>query len=67
MIDPDLKEWIDNANYYALMNRWRFSKSGDPAFQDEAGDYYKEVMSAMREKVGPAEHTRISKNLGFKP
>jgi len=67
MIDPDLKEWVDNASYYALMNRWRFAKVGDPIFQGEAGDYYKKVMFAMRDEVGPAEHVRISKSLGFKP
>ena len=66
-MNEDQKDWIDNASYYALMNRWRFAKSGDPIFQGEAGDYYKKVMSEQRAQVGPAEHTRISKSLGFKP
>lgn len=65
IVDKDQKEWIDTASYYALMNRWRFSKSGDPIFQGEAGDYYKKVMTELRQKVGNAEHVRVSKNLGF--
>jgi hypothetical protein len=64
-MNKDQKEWIDNASYYALMNRWRFSKAGDPIFQDEAGEYYKTVMAELRQKIGNTEHVRISKNLGF--
>jgi len=65
-MNKDQKEWIDNATYYALMNRWRFAKGGDPIFQGEAGEYYKKVMTDMRAQVGNAEHVRVSKNLGFK-
>jgi hypothetical protein len=61
----DQKDWIDNASYYALMNRWRFAVSGDPIFKGEAGQYYKKVMAEVRQEIGNDEHVRISKNLGF--
>ena len=64
-MDKDQKEWIDKASYYALLNKWRFAKTGDPIFQGEAGQYYKKALADMRAQVGNAEHVRISKNLGF--
>jgi hypothetical protein len=62
-MNKDQKEWIDNASYYALMDRWRFSEAGDPIFKDESGQYYKKVMAELRQKVGNAEHVRVSKAL----
>ena len=64
MIDEKLKAWIDQASYDELFARWRFAPVGDPFFQDEAGEYYKEVLTSRREEVGPEEHTAISKRLG---
>ena len=65
MIDPKLKSWIDNVSYEALFRRWRFGHDGDPVFQGETGKYYAEVMAKKREEVGPVEHTRISKLIGW--
>ncbi|MCK5606507.1 hypothetical protein KAR91_31685 [Candidatus Pacearchaeota archaeon] len=61
----ELKDWIDNASYEQLFRRWRTAPSGDPMFQGKIGEYYSEVMKAKRIEVGDAEHTRISKMIGW--
>ena len=66
MTDDERKYWIDNASYGALLSKWRFSKTGNPFFEGEVGDYYAKVMKCKREEVGDAEHTRISKAIGWK-
>ena len=65
MIDNGMKCWIDNASYRELLSRWRFARSGNPFFEGEVGDYYAKVMKCKREEVGDAEHTRVSKSIGW--
>lgn len=65
MIDKTLKNWIDNASYEELLGRWRFSPVGDPIFQGELGDYYKETIFRKRDKIGALEASRISKLVGW--
>lgn len=59
------KEWIDNATYQQLLSKWRFAKSGDPLLQGETGDYFAERMKILRAEIGDAEHTAISKEIGW--
>jgi len=65
MTDDERKYWIDNASYRELLSRWRFARSGNPFFEGEVGDYYAKVMKCKREEVGDAEHTRVSKSIGW--
>jgi hypothetical protein len=65
MIDPKIKTWIDNASYMSLLHKWRFAPAGDPFFQGETGEYYSKVMARRRDEVGPEEHTRVSKRVGW--
>jgi len=58
--------WIDNADYYNLLRKWRFAETGDPYFQGEVGDHFTEVMAAKKKEVGDEEHSRISKEIGWK-
>jgi len=58
-----MKEWIDNASYFTLLERWRMSPSGDPIFQGEMGKYYAEVMN--KKKPSGDDHSRISKIIGW--
>ncbi len=62
---PDQKAWIDGVSYEDLLWKWRFAEFGDPLLQGETGKYYAKVFFAMREEVGPAEHTRVSKKVGW--
>lgn len=61
---PEQKNWIDNASYEQLLERWRFEPLGS-SFFIEVGDYYGEVMSKRREEVGNEEHVRASKSIGW--
>jgi hypothetical protein len=65
MIDANIKTWIDNASYEALLEKWRNAPVGHPFFQDETGDYYTKVMKEKRELVGDTEHVRASKSIGW--
>jgi hypothetical protein len=59
------KEWIDNASYMQLLDRWRHSLLGDPMFVGELGDYYSEVMSEKKADINQSEQVQISKNIGW--
>ena len=39
-----MKDWIDSQNYESLLRRWRFGPIGDPIFQGDMGDYYRQAM-----------------------
>jgi len=65
MTTEEMKKWIDNASYKQLLSKWRFAAIGSPWFQGEIGDYYEMRMSAKRKEIGSAEHTAISKNIGW--
>lgn len=60
------KNWIDNASYFALLQRWRETPSGDPIFQNDTGEYYEKVMKKKRAEVGNVAHVRASKAIGFR-
>ena len=62
----EMKKWVDNANYYELLEKWRFAFAGNAFFQGEMGDYYSEVMKKKREEIGNAEHVSVSKALGWR-
>lgn len=61
----EMIKWINQASYEELLRHWRFAPSGDSFFIGEVGEYYRVVMSQKREQVGPAEHSRISKLIGW--
>ena len=64
MTDDEMKQWIDNASYEALLGKWRLA-TGSLFFQGEIGDYYIEAMRRKRVEVGDTEHTRASKAIGW--
>ncbi len=64
MTDNERKKWIDSASYEQLLSRWRLAPLGDPMFQGEVGDYYREVLSRKRD-ADPGEHVRASKSIGW--
>ena len=61
----DQKDWIDQANYYSLLERWRNAPVGDPMFQSDTGDYYSKIMASKRESLEPGEHVAASKHIGW--
>jgi len=65
MTIDEMKHWIDTADYAALLTKWRFALSGDPFFHGEVGDHFEKVMAESRLLLGDAEHTRVSKEIGW--
>jgi len=58
------KQWIDSATHLQLLEKWRFSPSGDPLFEGECGNYYQKVMQQKRD-ADPAQAVSNSKILGW--
>jgi len=58
-----MKQWIDNATYEQLLQKWRFAPSGDSFFVGEVGSYYTEVLSKKRNGLSHAEQVSISKRV----
>ena len=66
MIDKATKDWIDNASYEQLLEKWRFSPVGSSWFQGEVGEYFSKAMKDRRDAPGgDDEHVRASKSIGW--
>jgi hypothetical protein len=65
LLDENTKQFIDGMDYCQLLQRWRFAPVGDPLFQGDVGDYFKQVMNTKRADLADHEHVRISKDVGW--
>ena len=59
-----MAEWIDNASYGELLEKWRFAPSGSMWFIGSIGQYYQKIMLEKRSAIGPDAATKESKRLG---
>ncbi len=59
------KDWIDKADYEALLRRSRFAPSCDQIFHGEAGKYFMKCLVKERARVGEAAHMAASKKIGW--
>jgi hypothetical protein len=66
MTNDEMKDWIANASYKQLLQKWRFASPGDPFFVGEVGEYYTTVMNSKKRALAPGEAVRASKELGWK-
>jgi len=64
-LDVEMKRWIDEASYEALLTKWRFAVAGDLFFQGEMGKYYSVMLGKKREEVGNSIHVTTSKKIGW--
>lgn len=64
-LTDELKKQIDEMNYEQMLHRWRFAPSGDPMFESEAGEYFKDRMTRLRD-FGE-DHVSASKKIGWEP
>ena len=64
-MQENTKASIDSMDYESMLSLWRNAPVGHHMFQGETGDYYSKVMAEKRIAVGPVEHTRASKSIGF--
>lgn len=59
------KEWIDQASYEQLLNKWRFAAIGDESFQGESGEYYSKVMHEKKNALTHGDQVANSKRVGW--
>jgi len=64
MIDASTKNWIDNASYEDLLQKWRYAPVGNEIFQGETGEYYSKVMAEKRAKTDD-NGVSASKSVGW--
>ena len=64
-MDAILKAKIDGMTYAQMLYLWRFSPSGNPLFQDDTGDYFRDAMFAKKNALDEKEQVRISKMIGW--
>lgn len=65
MNEGQMKKWIDEAEYEALLMKWRFEPVGSPWFQGEIGEYYEEAMARKRSTIPSEELVSASKRVGW--
>ena len=65
MTNKEMKEWIDNASYEALLTKWRSAPFGSLFFQGEVGDYYSAKMREKQATMDNEELVSISKKIGW--
>ena len=61
----DEKNWIDNATYKQLLDKWRNAPAGDSFFTLETGEYFGEVMEKRKAELSNAETVGASKDVGW--
>jgi len=58
------KKIIDSKTHFQLLDKWRFSSSGDRWLQGETGEYWGKRIAELKEK-DPATAVKNSKTLGW--
>ena len=59
------KTWIDNASYFELLKRRRFSIDSALILSGESGKYYAKIMQQKKNELTNNEQVRISKLIGW--
>jgi hypothetical protein len=65
MKPSEIIEWIENATYAQMLERWRFSPPGDSMFVGGNGDYFRRAMEKKKAALSPQECVEISKRIGW--
>jgi len=63
-LTKELKATIDSKSYESLLFKWRFAPVGDPMFQGESGEYWKQRLSRLKDEY-PAGAVVASKKVGW--
>ena len=64
-IDPEKKEWIDQAPYAELLDKWRHDPLGSEWFQGDVGDYFKTKLDEKRQQMCAKQQVLASKSVGW--
>ena len=65
MTEPEMCNWIRDADYTHLLRKCRFAGVGDPFFQGEVGDFFQKTMLERKEEIGSAAAVSVSKQIGW--
>ena len=65
MNEQDMTEWVDNATYSQLLERWRHAPAGDEMFVGEFARYYSNVMHEKKLMLDDGMAVQISKEIGW--
>ena len=65
MTKQQMIDWIDNASYGELLEKWRFAPVGSPWFQGKVGQHYSLTMNKRRAEISNNEQVSASKNVGW--
>jgi hypothetical protein len=63
-LTPEVKTEIDERSYESLLRLWRFAPSGEPMFEGESGEYYKDRLAKLRSE-NPADAVAASARIGW--
>lgn len=64
-LTTELKAQINKLDYFSLLERWRYTPAGDPIFQGESGNYWRDRMEYLKSQPGGIENAiAASKQLG---
>ena len=63
-LTPSNKQVIDSKTHYQLLQKWRFSGTGNAWLQGGTGEYWGKRMAELKAK-DPAAAVRDSKDLGW--
>ena len=65
MTEDQMIDWIRNASYRELLQRWRFVETGDPFFEGKVGIFYKSTFFQKQKIVGNTKAIQVSKEVGW--
>ena len=65
LLTDDIKTTIDGMSYEEMLRAWRFAPVGSLYLSGEVGEYFAKIMMERRHLVGRAQHTTISKLIGW--
>jgi len=61
-----LYDWIDNATYSDLLNKWRHIPIEDcEYFQGEVGNYFAKILGEKKAALSPSQQVQVSKSIGW--
>ncbi len=64
-MDQCTKNNIDLMVYQMMLQLWRHAPIGHPYMSGEVGEYFSKSMQEKRELIDDAQHTAISKKIGW--
>ncbi len=65
-MDEGIKKSIDDMDYRSMFQLWQFAPTGHAYLCGDEGEYFIKIMQEKRDAITDAQHTAISKEIGWK-